>query len=156
MAQTAQTEMADNVAELSKRTTEHAVEGTHQAVDKTENVARRGAQVAQRAVAAVGEVERTVTHRSAEGTAELGQALVDLVNAQTQHNLETWSALAQAVDWDQAAKAVDWERVVQIQSDYLRVSFERAAQLLQRYVEVAQAVTVATADVAKRQARKAA
>jgi hypothetical protein len=54
------------------------------------------------------------------------------------------------------AKAVDWERVTRIQGEYLRVSLERGAQLAQRYLEVTQAVVTATADAAKKQARKAA
>ena len=94
--------------------------------------------------------------RSAEGTAELGQAFLDLVQIQTRHNLETWTALTEAVDWDRPAKAVDWDRVVQIQGAYLRLSLERAMQLTQRYFEVVQAVTNAAADAAKRQAKKAA
>ena len=41
-----------------------------------------------------------VTRRSAEGTAELGQVLAELVQEQTRRNLETWTALAGAVDWE--------------------------------------------------------
>ena len=146
----------DKVAELGKRTADQTAEVTREAADRTENVARRGVQVVRRTVEAAAEVESAVAHRSAEGATELGQVLVDLVNQQTRHNLETLTALGSAVDWERVAKAVDWDRVVQIQSAYLRVSFERAAQLTQRYFEVVQAVTLAAADTAQRQAKKAA
>jgi hypothetical protein len=117
-------------------------------------VARHGLHVVQRTTNALGEVQREVAQRSAEHTAELGRVLVDLLQQQTQHNLKTLSALTSAVDWDQVAKAIDWDRVVRIQSDYLRVSLERGTQLTQRYLELGQAVITATADVAKKQARK--
>ena len=146
----------DDVAERSKRIVNPAAAVTREMTDRAEDVARGGLHVVQRTVDAVGEVERTVVERSAEGTAELGQALLNLVQTQTRHNLETWTALTEAVDWDRVAKAVDWDRVLQIQSEYLRLSFERATQLTQRYVEVVQAVTNSAAGAAKRQARKAA
>jgi hypothetical protein len=101
----------------------------------------------QRTTDALGEVQREVAQRSAEHTAELGRVFVNLLQEQTQHNLKTFAALTSAVDWDQ---------VTRIQSEYLRVSLERTAQLAQRYFEVTQAVADATADAAKRQARKAA
>jgi hypothetical protein len=146
----------DNLAEVGKRTADQTVAVTREAADRTANVARRGVQVVRRSVEAAAEVESAVARRSAEGTAELGQVLLDLMNQQTRHNLETLTALTHAVDWERVAKAVDWNRVVQIQSEFVRASFERATQLTQRYVAVAQAVTVSAADVAKRQARKAA
>jgi hypothetical protein len=42
----------------------------------------------------------------------------------------------------------------QIQSEYLRVSLERAGQLTQRYLEVSQAVVTTAASVARREAKK--
>jgi hypothetical protein len=146
----------DNLAEVGKRTADQIAEVTREAADRAENVARRGVQVVRRTVEAAAEVESAVAHRSAEGATELGQALVELVNQQTRHNLETLTALTHAVDWDRVTKAVDWDRVFQIQGEFVRASFERATQLTRRYVEVAQAVTVSVADTAKRQARKAA
>ncbi len=97
-----------------------------------------------------------MARRSAEGTAELGRAVLDLVEQQTRHNLETLDALTGAVDWDRVAKAVDWDHVFHIQGEYLRVSLERAAQLTRRYLEVSQAVVTAAASTAKREAKKAA
>ena len=166
MAQTANTgaekaadpakNVTDNVAEVGKRNADQTAEVTRETADRAENVARRGVQVVRRTVEAAAEVESAAAQRSAEGASELGQALIELVHQQTRHNLETLTALSNAVDWDRVAKAVDWDRVVHIQSEFVRVSFERAAQLTQRYFEVVQAVTVAAADTAKRQAKKAA
>ena len=96
-----------------------------------------------------------MARRSAEGTAELGRALVDLADAADPPEPRDAEGPHRAVDWDQVAKAVDWDRVFQIQSEYLRVSLERAAQLTQRYLEVSQAV-VTGGVVAQRQAKKAA
>jgi hypothetical protein len=107
-------------------------------------------------VKAAAEREREAASRSAEGTAELGQALVDLVGQQTRQNLETLKALNEAIAWDQVAKAVDWDRVFQIQGEYLRVSLERAARLTQRYLEFSQAVVTQVASVAQRETKKAA
>ena len=90
--------------------------------------------------------EREVVQRSTEGAAELGQALVGLVHEQTQHSLETFTALTSVVDWDRAFR---------IQGEFLRASLERTAQLNQRYLEVAQEVTTAAASAAKQQGRKA-
>ena len=119
-------------------------------------MAHHGLEVVQRTTGALGEVQREVAQRSAEHTAELGRVFVDLLQEQTQHNLRTFAALTGAVDWDQVAKAIDWEQVTRIQSEYLRVSLERGTQLVRRYLEVTQAVVTATADAAKKQARKAA
>jgi Helix-hairpin-helix motif len=123
---------------------------------RAEDAARHGLHVVQQAAGAVGELEREVARRAAEGTAELGRVLVDLTVAQARQNLETLTALAEAVAWDRVAKAVDWDRVLQIQGEYLRVSLERAGQLTQRYLEVSQAVVTQAASVARREAKKAA
>ena len=63
---------------------------TDNAKNATENVAEIGkraagaAQLVRRTTEAAGQgVQRQVAHRSAEATAELGQALVDLLNEQT-------------------------------------------------------------------------
>jgi hypothetical protein len=124
--------------------------------EAAETAGAGGVRVVRRAAGAVVELERAVAHRSAEGTAELGRALVDLTVAQTRQNLETLQALSEAVDWDRAVQAVDWDRVLQLQSEFWRVSLERAAQLTQRYLEVGQAVLAAAADTARDQAKRAA
>jgi hypothetical protein len=146
----------EDAAERGKRTVDHATDVARAANDRTGDAARYGLHVVQRAAGAVGEVQREVTQRSAEGMAELGRALVDLTVAQTRQNLETWTALTGAVDWEQVAKAVDWDRVFQIQSEFLRVSLERTVQLTQHYLEVTQTVVTTAASAAQRQAEPAA
>ena len=78
----------------------------------------------------------TATRRSAEGTAELGQALTELVQEQIRHNVVTLTALS---------KAVDWEQLFRIQGEFLRTSLERLAGLNRRYLEASQAVFTAAA-----------
>ena len=146
----------DRAAEQGRRAAEQAAEVAREAAERTEDVARHGLHVVQRTTDVFGEVQREVAQRSAEHTAELGRVFVDLLQEQTQHNLKTFAALTSAVDWDQVARAVDWDQVTKIQGEYLRVSLERTAQLVRRYLEVTQAVVGAAADAAKRQARKAA
>jgi hypothetical protein len=80
-------------------------------------------------------------------TAELGQALADLVREQTQHNVETLAALT---------STVDWARVVQIQGEFLRRSLERMAGLTQRQLELAHTMMAAAVPRAQEQDRKAA
>ena len=143
-------------AEPGRRAAGQAAEATREATEQGADVARRGLQVVERTVGATAEVEREVARRSAEGTAELGRALVELVEQQTRQNLETLKALSEAVDWGRAAQAVDWNRVLQLQSEYLRTSLERAAQLTQRFLEVSQTVVTAATSVAQREAKKAA
>lgn len=149
-------ETTQHVAEQGKRVADEATEVTREAADRAEDAARRGLQLVERTAGAAGEVQRAVAQRSADGTAEIGRVLVDLTVAQTRHNLETLNALTSTVDWDQVSKAVDWDRVFKIQSDYLRTSIERAAQLTQRYLEVTQTVVNAAALTARREAKKAA
>ena len=96
--------------------------------------ARSGLQIVRRTADAAGEA----TRQSAEGTAELGRALTELVQEQTRHNLATLTALGEVVDW---------ERLLQIQSEYMRTSLERMAGLTRRYLEASQAVLTAAAKV---------
>ena len=137
----------NNIADLGKRTTDKAVDLTRETVDKAEDMTRGGFRAVERTVGAAREVERAVTRRSAEGTAEFGQAFTGLFKEQAQHNVDTMSALTGAVDWKQ---------VVEIQTGYLRVSMERMAQLTQRYLEISQAVLTTATSTALRQADKAA
>jgi hypothetical protein len=150
MAQTAKTEAekaTDNVAELSKRTADQAVDATHEAVDKAEDTARRGFQAVQKTAGAALVVERAVARRSAEGATEIGQVFAALANEQTRQGVEAFQALTRTVDWDQVAR---------IQSDFLRASMDRAAEFTRRYFEVVQAVVASAASTTKEQARKAA
>jgi hypothetical protein len=134
-------------AQEDERHTQETAAGAEAASD----AARSGLLTIYRATGATG----VVTLQSADGAAELGRALTNLVQEQTRHNFETWTAFASAVDWDQVAKAVDWGRVVQIQTEYLRTSLERAAELSQRYLEAAQAVMATAADATRDQAEAA-
>jgi hypothetical protein len=144
------------MAQTAKSEADKATDVTREAADTAEDTARGGLRAVQRTGGALLEVERAVASRSAEGTAEFGQALTDLLKEQTQHNFKTMTALTEAVDWDQVAKAVDWDRVVQIQTEYLRVSLERTARLTQRYFEVSQAVLLSATSTVQRQLDKAA
>ena len=88
-----------------------------------------------------------MTRRSAEGAAEVGQALAELVDQQGRHNVEAFKALTGAVDWDGVAR---------IQAELVRASLERAAEFARRYVEVVQAVMASAASATREQAKKAA
>lgn len=129
------------------RDQERASRSAQEASREASDAARGGLRLPQQTVSSAGEVQRDITQRSAEGTIQLEQALLDLMHQQTRHNMEVWTALAGTIDWDQ---------VVQIQSEYLRLSLERMAGLTQRYLEVTQKVVTAAADSVAQQARKAA
>ena len=90
--------------------------------------------------------EREVTHRSAEGTAELGRALMDLVQEQTRHNLETWRRSARR------STGSGWSSS---RASSCASAWSGRPELTQRYLEATQAVMTA-ADAAQDQARKAA
>ena len=79
--------------------------------------------------------------------AELNRELLDLLQQQTRDNVQLVQALAKLANWGQAA---------QLQSEFLRASFQRTAQFTQRYVEVGQAVLTSALSTAQRQASKSA
>ena len=55
------------------------------------------------------------------------------------------------------AHATDWGQILRIQSEYLRVSVQRGAQLTQRYLEASQIGTgMAAANITRDQAETAA
>ena len=132
-----------NALDLRERSVKWAADYTYKASDN----AKKAGGLSSQAIHQSGEVQRAVAQRSAEGTAELGTALVDLVGAQAQHNLDALSALI---------RVMDWGAVTEIQKAYLRASFERAAELAQRYLEVTQSVIGSAAAVTTEQASKAA
>jgi hypothetical protein len=92
-------------------------------------------------------VEHARGCRSVEGTAELGQLLIDLLHEQVQHNLRVALALGQAIAWDEVAQA---------QTDFVRASFERLDRLSSCHLELLQATMGATASAGSDDARKAA
>jgi hypothetical protein len=137
----------DNVAELGKRTTDKAAEVTRETAGQALNVARGSSlQVVRQAVDAAAEAERKTVRRAGESMAEISQSLVDLLHEQTRHNVQVFQALAQPANWGQAN---------QLQSEFLRTSWQRMAQFTRRYVEVSQAVMTSALSTARGQARKA-
>ena len=79
--------------------------------------------------------------------AEINQDLVELLNQQAKHNVQLFQSLAQPANWGKAA---------QLQSEFLRTSWQRAGQFTRRYVEVSQAMmNPALSTTARGQARKA-
>ena len=124
-----------------------AQEVHHSGAKVAAEAARSGLLMARRAAGAAGGVQRELAQGSADMTAELGQALVDVVQLQTRHNVETLAALS---------GAVDWARLCQIQGDFLRTSLERMAGLARRQLELGQAMMTAALEVAQEQDRRAA
>ena len=149
-------DVTDKVTEVGKRAVEQTAEVTRELTDRTGDMVQQGLQVVQGTADAVRELPRKVALKSTEGTAEIGRTLLGLTHEQTRQNLDMMWALTAAVDWNKAVKAVDWDRVIQLQSEFLRASLDRSAQLTQRYLEVTQTVMTATASAARQQARKAA
>jgi Helix-hairpin-helix motif len=101
---------------------------------------RSGLQVVQRSAGVAGEAQREVAQRSAERTAELGQALMELVNEQGRQNLQALTALSRAVRWDE---------VLQVQGELMRASVERMAEFTQRYLEATRSVMTAAAEATR-------
>ena len=138
---------SDNVAELGKRATDKAAaEVTRELTSQVENVARSGFQSVRQAADAAAEVERKTARRAGDGVAEINQSLVELLTDQTKHNVQLFQALAQPANWRKGP---------QLQSEFLRTSFQRAAQFTRRYVEVGQAVMTSALPTAPGQAKKA-
>jgi hypothetical protein len=105
---------------------------------------RSGLQVVQRAAYAAGEAQRETAQRSADGTAELGQAWMELVQQQSRHNVQTLTALTGAVRWDEVLRA---------QGEFLRASVERMAQFTQRWLETSGSVMGSATAAAARDRR---
>jgi hypothetical protein len=139
------------VTELRQRAADQGADVVHEAAERAEGMAHRGARTLQTMAGAVGEAQS-----SAKGTIGFGREFIDLANEQTRYNLATLKALTGTVNWGRAAKAVEWDQVFQIQGEYLRASLERTARLTQRYLELGQAVMTSAASAAQRQAKKAA
>lgn len=143
------------MAQTSKTATDQANDVAQDVADNVKSITQRGAQKTQQVVEAAGEAQRDLAEHALGNSTELGSVVVDLLKAQTDHNLKVMNALYGSVDWDQVMKAVDWKSVAQIQSDFMRQSWARAAEFSQRYFEVSQSMMNSTASVVQRQARKA-
>ena len=144
-------DFADKAADAAGAALRNGVDAARSTAEAGTRVAsiaaRSGLRTVQRTVGAAAEVERATVRRAAEGTTELSRVFIDLVNEQTRHNLQAMTALSQAIDW---------ERIVQVQSEFMRVSLQRMGELTKRYVEVSQAVLTSVASAARNQAKKAA
>jgi hypothetical protein len=111
-----------------------------------ENVARGGFQSVRQAVDAAAEVERNSARHAVTGAAELNRSLVDLLTEQAKDNVQLFQALAQPANWGKGP---------QLQGEFLRASFQRAARFTRRYVEASQAVMTSALPTARGQAKKA-
>ena len=136
----------DKVTELGKQTTAAAAEITRDAASQAETFVRKGLQSVRPTVDAVAEVGQNTARRAQEGVTEINQSLLDMLNEQARHNVQVVRTLAQPANWGKA---------VQLQSAFLSASLQRAAQFVQRYVEVSQAVMSSARTSASGQTRRA-
>ena len=136
----------NEVAELGKQTIAKAAEITRDAASHAETFVREGLQSVRPTVAAAAEVGQNTARRAQEGMAEINQSLLDLLHEQVRHNVQVLQTLAQPANWGKA---------VQLQSEFLKASLQRAAQFARRYVEVSQAVVSSAQTTARGQTRQA-
>jgi hypothetical protein len=151
MAQIARPPEADKASDAARKARDEIAELGKQMADKAagqaEKVAHDGFQSARQAVDAGAEVGQKIAGRAGEGVAELNQSLVELLNQQAKHNVQVFfQTLAQPANWGKAA---------QLQSEFLRTSWQRAGQFARRYVEVSQAAMTSALPTARGQAKKA-
>ena len=146
MAASSAKDAGDKVAELGKQTTAAAAEITRDAASQAEAFARKGLQSVRPTVAAAAEVGQNTARRAQEGMAETNQSLLDVLHEQARHNVRILQTLAQPANWGKA---------VQLQSEFLKASLQRAAQFARRYVEVSQAAMTSALSTARDQASKA-
>ena len=143
MAQIARPE-ADKVADAARNARNEIAELgkqiTDEAAGQAENVARSSFQSARQAVDAGAEVGRKIAGRAEVGMTEINQSLVELLNQQARHNVQLFQTLAQPTNWGKAA---------QLQNEFLRTSWQRAAQFARRYVEVSQTVMTSALSTAR-------
>ena len=142
-ATTAAKNATANVAEAGKRTSDKTAEVMRETAGQAANAVRDSLRVVRQAADAGRGRAETVSRAGA--MAELNRALLDLLHQQTRDNVQLVQALAQPAKWGQ-----------QLQSEFLRASFQRTAQFTQRYVEVGQAVLTSALSTAQRQAGKSA
>jgi hypothetical protein len=128
----------------AERATKEAAQQAQGAAQAGAGAMRSGLQVVQRAADAAGKAQRETAQRSAEGTAELGQALMELVQQQSRQNVQTLTALTRAVRWDE---------VLQAQGEFVRASVERMAQFTQRWLETSRSVIGSATAAAARDRR---
>jgi phasin family protein len=141
-------QVAEDARSIGRESADAAREAASAGAQAATNVARGGLQLLQRTADVVDEAERDVLDRSTKGVTQLSELFVDLIGAQSRHNVETLAALTRAVRYD---------ALIQIQSDFLRASMERMAEFSRRYMEMTQQVmssaTAATQDRERRDRR---
>ena len=145
-ATTAAKNATANVAEAGKRTSDKTAEIRRETAGQAANAVRDSLRVVRQAADAAAEVEQKTVSRAGAGMAELNRALVDLLQQQTRDNVQLVQALAQPTNWGKGP---------QLQSEFLRTSFQRAAQFTRRYVQVSQTVMTSALSTARGQATKA-
>jgi hypothetical protein len=146
MAASSAKDAGDKVAELGKQTIAKAADITRDAASQAESFVREGLQSVHPTVDATAEVGQNTVRRAQEGMAEINQSLLALLNEQARHNVHVLQTLAQPANWGKA---------VQLQSEFLSASLQRAAQFAWRYVEVGQAVMSSAQTTARGQTRQA-
>jgi competence ComEA-like helix-hairpin-helix protein len=144
-------EVAEKATDAAAETARSGAEIAESAADAGSRVtsiaARSGLQAVQKAADAAGEVEHATLRTSADGTAEYGRTVIDLLGEQASDNMKTAMALMQARDPGQ---------VVEIHSRYLRTSLDRLARLTSGYVELYKKVMSSTVSTTKGQLDRAA
>ena len=136
----------DKVTELGKQTTAAAAAITRDAASQAETFVRKGLQSVRPTVDAAAEIGQNTARRAQEGMAEINQSLLDVLHEQARHNVHVLRTLTQPASWGKA---------VQLQSEFLSASLQRAAQFARRYVEVSQAIMSSAQTTARGQTRKA-
>jgi Helix-hairpin-helix motif len=136
----------ERTAEAARSGVRVAREATEAGAQATTAAARGGLHLVERTAGAFGEVQRETARRSAEATAEFGRLFVELVSEQTRHNMEVATAFGRTANWGE---------IMQLQSEFVRASFERVNRLNGRYLEIVQDVMRATVTAAGRGRRAA-
>jgi len=133
--------------ETAKKMAEVGRDAATAGAQAASSATRTGLQLVQRTAGSTAHVQRDTMRQSAEGTAELGKLYTDLLKEQTQHSVQVVQAFGKVFNWNEA---------VQVQSDFMRASFERMTQLNSRYMEIVQAVMTSAVSGTKDKAKKVA
>jgi len=139
--------VSDNVAELGKQTTVKTAEVMRKANGQAENMMRDNLQAVRQAVDVAIEVEQKTVRHVGAGLSEISQALMEAFTAQARDNAQLLQALTKPANWSQTAK---------LQGEFLQASFQRTAQLSQRYVEVSSTFMTSALAIGWNQAKKVA
>jgi hypothetical protein len=145
MAQIARPEAA-KAADAARNARNEVAELGKQITDQAASVARGGFQSARQAVDAGAEVGQKLADRAEVGMTESSHSLVELLKQQARDNVRLFQTLALPTNWVKATH---------LHNEFLRASWQRAAQFARRYVEVSQAAMISALSTAPGQARKA-